>query len=192
MTSTITSTAGTRTIAAAAAEPLRLHADHIAIKRLGDWTDARHFEVRARRGSVVLDLRSPNIPAGELVVELDLDRAMVKLLLPDDALVDHSGIVWSGSGKVKDGVGEQRARRGLGEAADPAGVAEASEAADGADVRRVRLTGGIRNGEVRVARGGVAILAAMFSREYVQDAKRARREGTWPTVDDPTRASKNA
>ena len=87
-----TSTAATtRTVAAAAAEPVRLHADHIALKRLGNWTSADRFEVRARRGSVVLDLRSPRLPAGELVVDLDLDRAMVKLLLPDDAVVDQRG-----------------------------------------------------------------------------------------------------
>ena len=178
MTSTI-STATTRTVAAAAAEPVRLHVDHDAVKRLGDWTGAERFEVRARRGSVVLDLRSPRLPAGELVVDLDLDRAMVKLLLPDDAVVDQRDIVWSGSGKVKDGVGQQNARRN--------GDAEPAD-----DVRRVRLTGRIHSGEVRIARGGVAMLAAMFSREYVQDVKRARREGTWPTVDDPTRAPKNA
>ena len=182
MTSSI-STAVTRTIADAAAEPVRLHADHIAIKRLGNWTTAERFEVRARRGSVVLDLRSPRLPAGELVVELDLDRAMVKLLLPDDAVVDQRDIVWSGSGKVKDGVGQQNARRAAAhrnEDPEPAG-----------DVRRVRLTGRIHSGEVRVARGGVAMLAAMFSREYVEDVKRARREGAWPTVDDPARAPKN-
>ena len=163
----------------AAAEPVRLHVDHNAVKRLGNWTSADCFEVRARRGSVVLDLRSARLPAGELVVDLDLDRALVKLLLPDDAVVDQRDIAWSGSGKVKDSVGQQNARKNKD--AEPA-----------ADVRRVRLTGRIHNGEVRVARGGVAMLAAMFSREYVEDVKQARREGTWPTVDDPTRAPKNA
>ncbi|MEZ0106121.1 hypothetical protein ABH920_000102 [Catenulispora sp. EB89] len=176
MTSTI-ATATTRTVADAAAEPVRLHVDHTSAKRLGNWTSAERFEVRARRGSVVLDLRSPQLPAGELVVDLDLDRAMVKLLLPDDAVVDQRDIVWSGSGKVKDGVGQQNERNGIVSAAD---------------VRRVRLTGRIHSGEVRVARGGVAMLAAMFSREYVEDVKQARRDGAWPTVDDPTRAPKDA
>lgn len=165
----------TRTVADAAAEPIRLHVDHNAVKRLGNWTSAERFEVHARRGSVVLDLRSPQLPAGELVVDLDLDRAMVKLLLPDDAVVDQRDIVWSGRGKVKDGVGQRN------QDAEPA-----------ADVRRVRLTGRIHSGEVRVARGGVAMLAAMFSREYVEDVKQARRDGAWPTVDDPTRAPKDA
>lgn len=169
-------TATTRTVAGVAAEPVRLHADHNAVKRLGNWTGADRFEVRARRGSVVLDLRSPRLPAGELVVDLDLDRAMVKLLLPDDAVVDQGDIVWSGSGRVKDGVGQQNERKG---------------AVPAEGVRRIRLTGRIHSGEVRVARGGVAMLAAMFTREYVQDAKQARREGTWPTIDDPARAPKN-
>lgn len=177
MTTSI-STATTRTVAGAAAEPVRLHVDHNAVKRLGNWTGADRFEVRARRGSVVLDLRSPRIPAGELVVDLDLDRAMVKLLLPDGVVVDQRDIQWSGRGKVKDGVGQQAARRG--------------EEPQGDDVRRVRLTGRIHSGEVRVARGGVAMLAAMFSREYVEDVKQAHREGTYPTVDDPARAPKGA
>jgi len=68
--------------------------------------------------------------------------------------------------------------------------ARGAEAA--ADVRRVRLTGRVHSSEVRVARGGVAMLAAMFTREFVEDAKQARREGAWPTVDDPTRAPKAA
>ena len=174
--STSVSTATTRTVAAAAAEPVRVHVDHNTAKRLGNWTSADRFEVHARRGSVVLDLRSPQLPAGELVVDLDLDRAMVKLLLPDDAVVDQRDIVWSGTGKVKDGVGQQNERKGV-------------VPADG--VRRVRLTGRIHSGEVRVARGGVAMLAAMFTREYVEDVKKARRDGAWPTVDDPTRAPKN-
>ncbi|WP_194914426.1 hypothetical protein [Catenulispora rubra] len=177
MTSTISTTATTRTVAEAAAEPVRLHVDHTAVKRLGNWTSAERFEVHARRGSVVLDLRSPQLPAGELVVDLDLDRAVVKLLLPDDAVVDQRDIVWNGSGKVKDAVGQHNERNGV-------------IPAEG--VRRIRLTGRIHSGEVRVARGGVAMLAAMFSREYVEDVKQARREGAWPTVDDPTRAPKAA
>jgi len=32
------------------------------VKKLGDWTDARSFEVRARGGYALLDLRSPRIP----------------------------------------------------------------------------------------------------------------------------------
>ena len=39
--------------------PVRIHADHAAQKRLGDWTTARAFEVCARHAEVVIDLRSP-------------------------------------------------------------------------------------------------------------------------------------
>jgi hypothetical protein len=45
----------------------------------------------------------------------------------------------------------------------------------------------MRHGEIRVHRGGIAMLSAMFSREYVADLRRAHREGGFPTVDDPTR-----
>ncbi|SNR39778.1 hypothetical protein [Actinomadura mexicana] len=53
------------------------------------------------------------------------------------------------------------------------------------DGRAIRVTGEVRHGEVRVHRGGVATLSAMFSREFVQDVRRARREGTTPSVADP-------
>jgi len=157
--------------AANQSDVVRLHADHMSVKRLGNWTVADTYEVRARRGSVVLDLRSPHIPAGELVVDLDLDRAMVKLLVPDDAVVEYRDVAWTGRGKVKDGVGVQAARKG-----------EPDE-----DARRIRLVGRIHDGEVRVNRGGVAMLSAMFTREYVDDLRRAHKTGTMPTVDDPTR-----
>src|SRR5258708_1468430 len=86
-------------------QAVRLHADHLTVKRLGNWTAADRFEVHARRGSVVLDLRSPQIPAGEIVVDLDLDRALVKLLVPEDAVIEHWDVAWDGRGKIKDGVG---------------------------------------------------------------------------------------
>ena len=36
-------------------------------------------------------------------------------------------------------------------------------------------------------RGGIAILSAMFSRAFVQDLRQARKNGVYPTVDDPAR-----
>jgi hypothetical protein len=36
----------------------------------------------------------------------------------------------------------------------------------------------------------MATLSAMFSRAYVQDLRRARKNGSYPTVDDPTRAAR--
>jgi hypothetical protein len=156
-----------------AAGAVRLHADHMTVKRLGDWTVAERFEVHARRGSVVVDLRSPQLPDGELVLDVDLDRAMLKLLVPDDAVVEYWDVDWTGRGKVKDGVGQQAAKKG--------------EAAEGA--RRIRLVGRVNDSEVRVNRGGVAILSAMFTREYVDDLRRAHKEGTAPTLDDPARTA---
>ena len=53
--------------------------------------------------------------------------------------------------------------------------------------RSIVLTGELRVAEVRVHRGGMAILSAMCSREYLADARQARREGRYPTIDDPSR-----
>lgn len=161
-----TSTPGT-----GSTEIVRVHADHTMAKRLGNWTTARTFEVRARRGAAVIDLRSPDIggDAGQhsdIELQVDIDHGMLKLLLPADATVDHWDLQWTGRGKVKDW--------------------EPSTANGG---RRVRLTGRVTSGEIRIHRGGMAILSAMFSRAYVEDLKRAHRDGTVPTVDDPARAA---
>jgi hypothetical protein len=47
----------------------------------------------------------------------------------------------------------------------------------------------MRRGEIRVHRGGIAQLSAMFSREYWADLRRAHKEGGFPAVDDPTRTA---
>ena len=46
------------------------------------------------------------------------------------------------------------------------------------------------NSEIRVHRGGMAALSAMFSRAFVQDLRQARKNGGYPTVDDPARATR--
>jgi hypothetical protein len=75
---------------------------------------------------------------------------------------------WTGRGKVND---DQRS-------AGPAG-------------RRIHLTGHAGHSEIRVHRGGIAILSAMFSRAFIQDVRQARKNGDYPTVDDPTRAARS-
>jgi hypothetical protein len=143
-------------------EPVRAHST--VTRRLGHWTTARHLDVRASRGAVLLDLRSPRIPAGDIRIDLDIDHAVVRLLAPEDAVIDGDEVRRVGRGRVKDWTGT----------AAPRG-------------RRIVLTGEMRSAEVRVYRGGVAILAAMCSREYVTDALHAWREGRLPIIDDPTR-----
>ena len=164
MNSTTISPAATARAADLAAE--RLHVDHRVTKRLGRWTSASQFDVRVRSGVLVLDLRSPEV-TGDVEVRLDLHRSTVKLLLAEGDQVDHWGLGWSGRGRVKD---DQRP-------AEPG-------------ARRVRLSGHAENSEVRVHRGGMAALLAMFSRAYVQDLRQARKNGSYPTVDDPTRAAR--
>ena len=146
--------------------PVRIAANYQVTKRLGNWTTAREFQVRAHRGHAVLDLRSPHIEAGEIRIDVELDHAMLKLLVPDGAVVDDWALTRLGHGRIKD--------------------AEGRNASGG---RRIVLTGQLRHGEVRVHRGGVAQLSAMFSREYLADLRRAQREHGFPTVDDPARTA---
>jgi hypothetical protein len=142
----------------------RLHADHGITKRLGRWTSASQFDVRARSAVLVLDLRSPEIE-GDVEIRLNLHRSTVKLLLAEGDQIDHWDLDWTGNGQVKD---DQR----------PAGP----------NGRRIRLAGQANNSEIRVHRGGIAMLSAMFSRAFVQDLRQVRKNGGYPTVDDPTRA----
>ena len=151
----------------AAITPVRIHADHGSARRLGTWTTARVFQVRARRGRVVIDLRSPQIPDGDIEVGLDLDHATITLLVAEEAVIDQRDLAWTGRGKVK-----QTCHH------NPAGTG-----------RRIRLTGQARHGEVRVHSGGIARLSAMCSREYLADARRAHAEGGVPTLDDPARSA---
>jgi hypothetical protein len=152
--------------AASEREAERVHVDHGVTKRLGRWTRASQFDVRVRSGVLVLDLRSPEV-TGDVEVRLGLHRSTVKLLLAEGDQVDHWELDWAGRGQVKD---DQR----------PAGPGG----------RRIRLSGHAENSEVRVHRGGMAALSAMFSRAYVQDLRRARKNGGYPAVDDPTRAAR--
>ncbi len=105
----------------------RIQADHRLVKKLGHWTTDRAFEVRARRGAAVLDLRSHEIPDGDLEVRVDLDHAMLKLLVPEGAVIDSWDLRWSGRRSwagahrrpERQGQGLDRAAR-AGGAADPA------------------------------------------------------------------------
>ncbi|MEV0233572.1 hypothetical protein [Nonomuraea sp. NPDC050786] len=141
----------------------RIHTDHADTKRLGNWTTAGRFEVRNRYGKSTIDLRSPGLP-DEVELRLDLDHGVVKLLVPDDATVDHWDLHWTGRGKVKD---YEAPKEGSG--------------------RRIRLVGTAATSEVRVQRRGVAIITAMMSREYFRDVRQAQKNRTHPTVDDPAR-----
>lgn len=132
------------------------------VKKLGDWTDANAFDVRARNGYALLDLRSPAIAEGDITVDIRASRSTIKLLVPEAAVIDQWDLRITGRGTVKD----------LERPSPSAG-------------RRIRLVGEIVNGEVRVARGGIAILTALFSKEFLRDCVRAHREGGEVTVHDP-------
>jgi len=162
-------------------DAVRIAAHGRSIRRLGHWTTARRFDVRAYRGSVGLDLRSRRLEPGDIEVTHDVDHAMVKLLVPEDAVVDHDEVRRVGRCGFVDWSG----------APAPGG-------------RVVRITGEMRRSELRINRGGIAIVSAMLTREYLADLRRAfsanhvtsladvrtaYREGRWTTVDDPGRSA---
>ena len=147
-------------------EPVRIRAHRATVRKLGHWTSANRFDVRASQGTVLLDLRTPRIPGGDIMITLDIDRAAVKLLVPDNVTVDAGELRRIGRGGVSDWT--------------QPGVP---------DGRRIVLLGELRSAEIRVRQGGVAMLAAMLTREYLTDARQARREGRYPTIDDPGRAA---
>jgi hypothetical protein len=160
---------------------VKIRAHRQSIRRMGHWTSASRFDVHASQSSVILELRSPRIEPGDIEVNLDTDHSMVKLLVPDGAIVDadelrrvgRCGFVdWSGS-------------------AEPTG-------------RVIRVIGEMRRSELRINRGGIAIVSAMLTGEYLADLRSAfrtnhiaslkdmqdaYREGRWTTIEDPERSA---
>ncbi len=130
----------TPSLAAPDSETVQIRAHNRSLKRLGPWTTARRFDVRASQSSIVLDLLLPTFEPGEVEIELDIDHSTVKLLVPDGANIDDDDLRRVGRGRVKDWTGTPA----------PGGL-------------QIRLVGEIRNGEVRVHRGGVAILPLLLS-----------------------------
>jgi hypothetical protein len=135
-------------------DTVQIRAHERVVKNLGDWTTARRFDVRASRGIVVLDLLLPELEPGEVEVALDIDHAAVKLLVPDGAVIDDDELRRVGRGRVKDRSG----------AAAPGG-------------RRIKLVGEMRNAEVRIHRGGVALLSLLTSRMTRREVREAHRTG---------------
>ncbi len=162
-------------------ETVQVRAHNRSVRRLGHWTTARRFDVRASRGSVVLELRSPRLEPGDIEISLDLDHSMVKLLVPDGAVVDQDDLRRTGRCGFVDWSGSPA----------PGG-------------RLIRVAGEMRGSELRINRGGIAIVSAMLTGEYLADLRRAfrenrisslrdmqqaYREGRWTTIEDPGRSA---
>jgi hypothetical protein len=133
-------------------EGIRAH--NRVVKRLGPWTTARHFDVRASRSLVVLDLLLPLIEPGDLEIHLDIDHATVKLLVADGATIVDDGLRRVGRGRVKDWTGTST----------PGG-------------RRIHLLGEMRHAEIRAHRGGVAILGLLCPPRHIRDVRQAHNDG---------------
>ena len=141
----------------------RIQIDGLVVKHLGHWTRESELEVHGRYGAAIIDLRSGALAGRAIEIRLRLERAMVKLLVPEGTAIDTADLHWSGRGRVKDWTGV---------------------AAQGGP--RVRLVGSARHSEVRIHRGGIAVLSALWSRAFVDDCIRAYRDGSTPTVLDPS------
>jgi hypothetical protein len=135
-------------------EPLRIRAFDRRLRHLGDWTTARHFDVAASRGVVLLDLLLPRLDEGDIEIHLDVNRSTVKLLVPEGAHIDDGDLRRVGRGGVKDRTGVPA----------PGG-------------RCIRLTGELRGSEVRVHRGGVAVLSLLRSPGLVRQVRHAHESG---------------
>jgi hypothetical protein len=134
--------------------PVRISAHHEVVKKLGCWTTERRLEVRASGGLVVLDLLLPRLQPGTVELGLDLDHATVKLLVPDGAVIDSDDLRRVGRGRIKDWTGSE----------SPGG-------------QLFRLVGEIRSSEVRIHRGGVALVQLMLDPRSRSDVRQAQREG---------------
>jgi hypothetical protein len=135
-------------------DTVQIRAHGRVVRKLGTWTMARRFDVRASHGFVVLDLLLPELEPGEIEVALDLDHATLKLLVPYGVAIDDGDLRRVGRGRVKDWTGT----------AAPGG-------------RTVRLVGEMRNAEVRIHRGGVAVLSLLASRATRGQVRAAHRAG---------------
>jgi hypothetical protein len=144
--------------------PEHILVDHTEVRRMGHWTTELSYEVRVRNGAAILDLRSHLIPPGDIEIRVNLDHGTLKLLVPDGATIDSWDLSFPRRGRVKD--------------------LQRSEAR--ADGRVIRLVGVANQAEVRINRGGIAVLSAMLTKEFLADARRAHREGTTPVVADPS------
>ena len=137
-----------------AGEPVRIRAHRRSVKNLGQWTTAAQFDIAASRGTVVLDLLTPLIEPGEIDIHLDLDHAVVKLLVADGTLINDDDLRRVGRGRVKDWSGEGTTGG-----------------------HRINLRGELRDAEIRVHRGGIAILSLLLCGRSVRTVRQAYRDG---------------
>ena len=135
-------------------EPVRIRAHHRTVTKLGHWTTERCFDIAASGGSVVLDFLTSRIEPGDIDIHLDLDHAVLKLLVPAGTRIDDDDLRRIGRGRVKDWTGEGTT-----------------------DGRRINLRGELRDAEIRVHRGGIAILSLLLSGRSLRIVRNAHRDG---------------
>jgi hypothetical protein len=89
--------------AAPSDRPLVLRSGMGTVRRAGPWTVPSRIRVQSVMGSVVLDFSETTVPP-TVDVQLELGAGSARLVLPDGATADLSGVV-SGMGNVRSRVG---------------------------------------------------------------------------------------
>ena len=134
-------------------QPVRIRAHHRAVTQLGQWTTERCFDIAASGGSVVLDFLTSRIEPGDIDIHVDLHHAVLKLLVPAGTHIDDDDLRRIGRGRVKDWTGDGTT-----------------------DGRRINLRGELRDAEIRVHRGGIAILSLLLSGRSLRIVRNAHRD----------------
>lgn len=77
---------------AAAAKPVRLAVSHGSVERLGAWQVPQEVAIELRHGVCALDLHTPTLPPGGVTIAVQARHGVVKVLVPENAAVDLSGV----------------------------------------------------------------------------------------------------
>ncbi|WP_243063392.1 FAD-dependent monooxygenase [Humibacter sp. RRB41] len=124
-----------------------IHVSREGLRRLGAWSATRRYTVRADRSRIVLDLREACRRFTGVTVTAELVETTLILLVEDGTQVRNE-VEWSGKGTFKD-------RWGHGE--------------NGAGT--LTVLGSAQGSEVRIHRGGVAVLDDLTSWERLRELR---------------------
>lgn len=87
-------------------QPVRLAASHGKVERLGAWRVPEEVTVELRHSVCVIDLRTATLPPGGVTIDVESRHSVIKVLVPDQAAVDLSGV-----GRHHSNTVDRRARR---------------------------------------------------------------------------------
>lgn len=81
----------------AAGEPTPIKGTHARIHRTGRWDVPSHLVVKLVHSSLVLDFMEAVLPGSEIRVDVDFTHSKLRVIVPDDIMVEASGLDQHGS-----------------------------------------------------------------------------------------------